>query len=145
LNLPRSSSNQQLPHLTKGNIITISHNQIPNNDIKDRPYLILWQVQDDYAICSITSTSGRPYAIMLNATDMKLGKMLYYPSYIRPNIIYTVKFQTDWIPTNYSPRTVSDEILDKVISQIKLLVDLPKTQPSVSPQFQRPSKKERIR
>ncbi len=111
MNLPRSSSNQQLPHLTKGNIITISHNQIPNNDIKDRPYLILWQVQDDYAICSITSTSGRPYAIMLNATDMKLGKMLYYPSYIRPNIILYIQLNFKLI--GYQPTTVPEPLVMK--------------------------------
>ena len=59
---------------------------------KDRPVVVLFRAEvDSYTVCAITKQPHREHKIELNSRDLASGRMENDPSFIRPNLLTTVK------------------------------------------------------
>lgn len=134
---------RQQEHLTKGDIVIIPSELVPNDDPKyDRRYLIAWEADVDiYAVCSITSKSHRPHRIALECRDcLHPGALTYDPCYIRPNMIYSLKRDDSWRKVG----TVKEYKMLEVSKKIQSLTEQSPTEASKPKAFERPPK-QRIR
>lgn len=128
-------------HLAKGDVVTIPSEQIDNDDTKTRPYLILWEAETDtYTVCPITSKPNREHKIALECKDFQSGALTYDPSYIRPNLPYTLRREESWRKVG----TVREDKMKEVIEKVKALADQPRKPAPSDKAIQRP-KKPRIR
>lgn len=133
---------QSRQHLTKGDIVSIPCEQVPNDDTKRRKYLIVWEAETEtFAVCPITSKPHREHKVPLECKDLQSGDLIYSPSYIRPNFVYTLSRGDGWQKVG----TVKEEILNKVTTSIKGFCDQLRKQEEKSKPFQRPASRPRLR
>lgn len=121
---PGIAQTEHLKHLTKGDFVHIPAKQVPNQDTKLRPYIILWEAETNtYAVCPVTSKPHREHKVALSCQDFLEGNVLTYdPSFARPNIIYTLKQKETWKKTG----TLRPQRMEEIFNKIKELADQPR-------------------
>lgn len=128
--------------LTKGDIVTIPHEQVNSSDIKNRPYLVLWEAEiETYTVCPITSKPDREHKVALECRDLQSGALTYNPSYIRPNLPVTLQRQSNWRKIG----AVQNDKMSEVADKVKALIDLPRSEATTSKALERPIARKRIR
>lgn len=133
------SRTEQLEHLTKGDVVYIPTEQVPNEDPKpSRPYVVLWQAETNtYAVCPITKQSCREHKITLECRDfLGSGVLTYDPSYARPNFIYTLEQDETWEKIG----TLTPQKMQEISNKIKEFADQPRVAAPQTKVFARPVK-----